>query len=117
MIEFNDDIVKDEKVFNIVLDKIRASGVTTEDEAVEILMRDYRFLFRELTEAEMKLAARESLDSQIEAHIANMNRKSIKEKGHPYFVCQRINGVKHFKKYAALTAQEIAELQSGGVIL
>jgi hypothetical protein len=55
--------------------------------------------------------------SLIEKAMADLNRESIKEKGHPFAVCQRIDGVKHFKRYDALTVQEIAELQASGVIL
>jgi hypothetical protein len=55
--------------------------------------------------------------SLIEKAMADLNRESIREKGHPFAVCQRINGVKHFKRYDALTVQEIAELRASGVVL
>ncbi len=117
MIEFNDGVVKNEKVFNSVVRKIQASGVNDDEEVIEILIREHQYLFRALTEAEIKLAVRDSLTSWIEKAMADLNRESIKEKGHPFAVCQRIDGVKHFKRYDALTVQEIAELQASGVIL
>jgi hypothetical protein len=117
MIEFNDGIVKDKKEFARVVRKIEASGITDDEEISEIIVRDYRHLFRELTEIEKEKAADEMLTSQIERVMADLNRESIKEKGHPFVVCRRVSGVKHFKRYDALTVQEIAELQASGVIL
>jgi preprotein translocase subunit SecD len=117
MIEFNDDLIKNQRLFDSVLSKIRASGVTDEDEATEILMREHRYLFRELTDEEKELAIQAAETSLVENAMADLNRESIKEKGHPFVVCQRIDGVKHFKRYDVLTAQEIAELQASGVIL
>jgi hypothetical protein len=115
MTEFN--IVKNKKLFDSVVRKIRASGVSDDEEITEILMRDHKYLFRELTEAEKELAVRDTVTSLIEKTMAELNRESIIEKGHPFAVCQRIDGVKHFKRYDALTVQEIAELRAGGVIL
>lgn len=116
MIEFN-NIIKNPKVFDSVVRKIQASGVDDDEEVVEILVRDHQYLFRELTAAENELAVQDLMSSLVEKTIADLNRESIREKGHPFAVCQRIDGVKHFKRYDALTVQEIAELRAGGVIL
>jgi hypothetical protein len=117
MIEFNDDIVKNKRLFASVVRKIRASGASDDEEVMEILVRDHQYLFRELTEAEKELAVQDTMVSWIEKTMAELNRESIREKGHPFAVCQRINGVKYFKRYDVLTVQEIAELRASGVIL
>jgi hypothetical protein len=117
MTEFNDDIVKNRMVFDGVVRKIWTSGVEDEEEIVEILQRDHHYLFRELTEAEEKAAVEDSMDSLVNESIADLNRESIKEKGHPFVVCQWIDGVKYAKRYDALTVQEVGELRESGVIL
>ncbi len=114
---FNNELIKDKNEFARVVRKIQASGITDDEEISEIIVRDYRHLFRELTESEKEKAAREMLTSQIDRIVAEFNRDSIKEKGHPAFVCQRIDGVKQFKRYDALTNEEISELKAFGVIL
>jgi len=117
MNEFNNKLIKDKTEFARVVRKIQASGITDDEEISEIIMRDYRHLFRELTEIEKEKAAHEMLTSQIERIVAEFNRESIEKNGHPAIVCQRIDGVKQFKRYDALTQAEIAELKTTGIIL
>jgi intracellular sulfur oxidation DsrE/DsrF family protein len=106
-----------EQKIKILSDKLTASGITDEDEQIEIIMRDYSHLLNQPTEAEIEAAKGEMLTQAVEKAIADLNRESIKENGQPFAVCQRIDGVKHFKRYDALSNGEIAELRQQGVIL
>ena len=106
-----------EQKIKILSDKLTASGITDEDEQIEIIMRDYSHLLNQPTEAEIEAAKEEMLTQAVEKTIADLNRESIKENGHPFAVCQRIDGVKHFKRYDALSSVEIDELRQQGVIL
>jgi hypothetical protein len=117
MNEFNYELIKNKNEFARVVRKIQASGITDDEEISEIIVRDYRHLFRELTEIEREKAVDEMLTSQIESSMAKLNRESIAENGHPFAVCQRVDGVKQFKRYDALTNEEISELKAFGVIL
>ncbi|MBA4121492.1 MAG: hypothetical protein H0X72_03375 [Acidobacteria bacterium] len=114
---FNNELIKDKNEFARVVRKIQASGITDDEEISEIIVRDYRHLFRELNELEKEKAAHQAETSLIEKVVAESNRESIEEKGHPAFVCQRIDGVKQFRLYDALTQAEIAELKTNGIIL
>jgi hypothetical protein len=117
MNEINNELIKNKNEFARVVRKIQASGVTDNEEISEIIVRDYRHLFRELTETEKEKAAYKAKASLIERMIAEWNRESIEENGHPALVCQRIDGVKQFKSYDALSQAEIAELKATGIIL
>jgi hypothetical protein len=109
--------IKDMDEFAHVVRKIQASGIVDDEEISEIIRRDYRHLFRELTEAEKEKVLNQAKDSIVERAFAEINRESIKENGHPAFVCLRIDGAKHFKAYDAFTQAEIAELKATGIIL
>jgi hypothetical protein len=106
-----------EQKIKILSDKLTASGITDEDEQIEIIVRDYSHLLRQPTAQEIEAAKREMLTQAVEKAIADLNRESIKENGHPFAVCQRIDGVKHFKRYDALSKGEITELRQQGLIL
>jgi hypothetical protein len=107
----------DEQKMKIILDKLTERGITDEDEQLEIIVRDYSHLLRQPTTQEIEAAKKEMLTQSVEKAIADLNRESIKENGHPFAVCQRIDGVKHFKRYDALSKGEIAELRQQGLIL
>lgn len=113
--KFESKFTDDNKVWKI-LNNLIASGITDEDEQVEILMRDYRHLIRQLTEQEKEQAKEEFLHLAIEKTMADLNRESLKENGHPFAACYRVGGVKHYKKYDALSGEEIAELRQRGII-
>ncbi len=106
-----------EQKVRIIISKLTASGITDEEEQLEIIMRDYSHLLNQPTEAEIEAAKEEMLTQVIEKAMAGLNRESIKENGHPFAVCQRIDGVKHFKRYDALSNGEIDELRQQGLIL
>ena len=107
----------DENKLKIIINQLTKRGITDEDEQLEIIMRDYRHLLQQPTEAEIEAAKDEIIHSTIERTLADLNRESIKEKGHPFAVCQRIDGVKYYKRYDALSDTEITELRAQGVIL
>ena len=107
----------DENKMRIIISKLTASGITDEEEQLEIIMRDYSHLLRQPTDAEIEAAKEEMLTQAVEKAVADLNRESIKENGQPFAVCQRIEGVKHFKRYDALSSGEITELRQQGVIL
>jgi hypothetical protein len=117
MNEINNELIKDKNEFTRVVRKIQASGITDDEEISEIMLRDHRHLIREPTKAEKEKAVCEMKASLIEKVMADLNRESIKENGHPFVVCQRIDGVKQFKTYESLTQAEIAELKATGIIL
>ena len=107
----------DENKLKIIINQLTKRGITDEDEQLEIIMRDYRHLLQQPTEAEIEAAKDEIIRSTIERTLADLNRESIKEKGHPFAVCQRIDGLKYYKRYDALSDTEITELRAQGVIL
>ncbi len=102
----------------IILNKLSAHGITDEDEQLEIIMRDYSHLLSKPTETEIEEMKQEMLIAAVEKAIAELNRESIKENGYPFAVCERKpGGVKRFKRYDALTAEEITDFRRRGVIL
>ncbi len=110
-------LIKNIHKFNRVVREIESRGIRDDEEIIEIILNEHGYLFRELTEREKEQAFDKCLESQIESSMAALNRESIKENGHPFAVCQRIDGVKQFKRYDALTSWEISELKASGVIL
>ncbi len=110
-------LIKNIHKFNRVVREIESRGIRDDEEIVEIILNEHGYLFRELTEQEKEQAFDEYIESQIESSMAKLNRESIAENGHPFAVCQRVGGVKQFKRYDALTRSEIAELKTTGIIL
>ncbi len=112
MLEFGSDRVKDKKEFTRVVLELKAKGLT-QDEATDVLARDYWHLFREPTEAE----TRQIQESIVLRVFAEMNRESIEKNGHPEIVSFYKDGEMRFAGYDALSPEQIADFRERGIIL
>lgn len=92
-----------------VLENLIESGVTDEDEQVEIILRNYPHLIPKPSKEELE-------KWMVETAILEANRESIAEFGHPYFVCKRIDGEMTYRLYSSLSEEEIIQLRNEGII-
>jgi hypothetical protein len=95
--------------FESVLENLIKSGITDEDEQVEIIVRDYPHLLPKPSESELISAA-------VQSAILEANRESFQNSGRPAFACKRIDGEMKYKSFSSLTESEIAELKNEGII-
>jgi hypothetical protein len=110
---FDTELIKDKNGFERALRKIQASGITDEEDICEIMARDYGHLFRELTDAGL---ARMKEWAILRA-MAEINRESIKNNGHPKIVSFRKDGVMYHAAYKSLAPEQIEEFKRTGIIL
>ncbi len=111
--DFDNELIKDKNGFDRAVRKIQASGITDEEDICEIIARDYRHLFRELTDAELD-RMRERV---ILRAIAEINCECIKNNGHPKIVSFRKDGVMYHAAYKSLAPEQIEEFKTTGIIL
>ena len=113
MNEFNNELIKNKNEFARAVRKIQASGITDDEDICEIIARDYRHLFRELTDAELDRMR----ERAILRAMAEINRESIEKNGHPKIVSFRKDGVMYHAAYKSLTPEQIEEFKTTGIIL